>query len=67
MGVKNNLMDDKKLVVSETDVGEVFFFDYSKFKDGECPVSLRIPSGESIHCSSGFYEFLYKRIVANLS
>jgi len=67
VGMKNNLIDDKKLVVSETDIGEVFFFDYSKFKDGECPVSLRIPSGESIHYSSDFYEFLYKRIVAHLS
>lgn len=66
MGVKNNLVDNKKLVISETDMGEVFFFDYSKFVDGECPVSLRLPSGENVDYASDFYEFLYKRILAHV-
>ncbi|WP_019408311.1 SMI1/KNR4 family protein [Pseudomonas psychrophila] len=66
VGIKNNLVDGKKLVISETDMGEVFFFDYSKFKDGECPVSLRLPSGENVNYASDFYEFLYKRISAHI-
>lgn len=66
VGVKNNLVDNKKLVISETDMGEVFFFDYSKFVDGECPVSLRLPSGENVDYASDFYEFLYKRILAHV-
>lgn len=64
VGIKNNLVDGQKLVISETDMGEVFFFDYSRFKDGECPVSLRLPSGANVNYASDFYEFLYKRILA---
>ncbi len=66
VGLKNNLVDGEKLIVSETDMGEVFFFDYSKFKDGECPVRLRLPSGENVDYASDFYEFLYKRISAHI-
>lgn len=66
MGIKNNLVDGKKLVISETDMGAVFFFNYSKFKDCECPVNLRLPSGESVDYASDFYEFLYKRISAHI-
>ncbi len=66
VGMKDNLVDCKSLVISETDVGEVFFFDYSRFKDGECPVSLRLPSGERVNYASDFYEFLYKRILAHI-
>ncbi|WP_225771993.1 SMI1/KNR4 family protein [Pseudomonas sp. Marseille-Q5115] len=66
VGVKNNLVDEKKLVISETDTGEVFFFDYSGFKDSECTVRLRLPSGENVDYASDFYEFLYRRISANI-
>ncbi len=66
VGIKNNIVDGKNLVISETDVGEVFFFDYSRFNDSECPVGLRLPSGENINYASDFYEFLYKRISAHV-
>ncbi|WP_233238378.1 SMI1/KNR4 family protein [Bordetella sp. LUAb4] len=66
VGKKNNLVDSKKLVISQTDFGEIFFFDYSKFDDGECPVKLRLPSGESVHYALNFYEFLYKRILSHI-
>lgn len=59
------LLDDLKLVVSETDFGEVFFFDYAQFKDGECPVCLRLPSGEFQFYAADFYDFLCKRIAAH--
>jgi len=59
------LVDSKRLVVSETDFGEVFFFDYSSLYDGECSLKLRLPSGEIINYASDFYEFLYKRILAH--
>ncbi len=61
----SGLLDDSKLVVSETDLGEVYFFDYSNFKDGECPIKLRLPSGEAVPYATDFYEFLSKRILAH--
>ncbi|WP_254472595.1 SMI1/KNR4 family protein [Bartonella sp. B1098] len=67
--VYRNLLDRKdgfatpeQLVVSRTDFGETFYFDYSQFQDGECPLYVRIPSGESHYYASNFYEFLCKRI-----
>jgi hypothetical protein len=63
---RNNLMDKHKLVVSETDMGEIFFFDCSKFEDDESPLMLRIPSGEEVDYASNFYEFIYKRILAHI-
>jgi hypothetical protein len=62
----SGLLDDSKLVVSETDLGEVFFLDYGAFHDGECPIKLRLPSGEDVHYASNFYEFLSKRIAAHI-
>ena len=66
VGRRNNLVDNQSLVVSETDWDEVFFFDYSEFKNGEIPVKLRLPSGEEVNYASDFYEFLYKRISAHI-
>jgi len=62
---KAKLLDDDKLVVSETDLGEVFYFDYSNFHNGECPILLRMPSGESVRYADDFYEFLLKRIAVH--
>lgn len=59
---KSGLLDESKLVVSETDLGEVFFFNYAKLQDGECPIFLRLPSGECVHYADNFYEFLCLRI-----
>lgn len=67
MNRKAGLLDDSKLVVSETDLGEVFFFDYRNFKNGECPIYLRLPSGEDMPYAENFYEFLGKRIEAHVS
>jgi hypothetical protein len=67
MNRKAGLLDDSKLVISETDLGEVFFFDYCNFKNGECPIYLRIPSGECLLYAENFYEFLAKRIEAHAS
>lgn len=64
---KAGLLDDSKLVISETDLGEVFFFDYSEFQNGECPICLRLPSGEYVHYADSFYEFLCKRIAVHSS
>jgi hypothetical protein len=62
---KAGLLDDSKIVVSETDFGEVFFFDYSDFHNGECPIYLQLPSGEKIRYAENFYDFLNKRIDAH--
>ncbi len=59
---KAGLLDDSKLVISETDFGEVFFFDYTQFENGECTIYLRLPSGECVYYADDFYEFLFLRI-----
>ncbi|CAH6635648.1 SMI1/KNR4 family protein [Pseudocitrobacter vendiensis] len=65
--LKNGTAKQKQLVVSETDFGEIFYFDYSQFKNEECPIFQRLPSGSSLHYANNFYEFLYKRIEAHLN
>lgn len=64
---KAGLLDDSKLAISETDLGEVFFFDYSQWLGGECPICLRLPSGEFVHYANDFYDFLCKRVAAHSS
>jgi antitoxin YobK len=59
------VLSESQLVVSETDLGEVFFFDYSQFKDGESPILQRLPSGDNVPYAENFYEFLAKRIEAH--
>ena len=66
INIKNQLTTDKKLVVSETDYGEVFYFDYSAFEDNECPINVRLPSGVEKQYASDFYDFLMMRIQAYL-
>ncbi|MCB5205460.1 SMI1/KNR4 family protein [Neorhizobium sp. T786] len=65
LDVKNNPAYSSRVAVAASDFGEVFFFDYLQFADGECPVRLRLPSGEDIPYAADFYEFLYKRILAH--
>ncbi|WP_263260607.1 SMI1/KNR4 family protein [Pseudomonas sp. RIT-PI-S] len=64
IGLKNNLTTPNKLVISETDLGEVFFFNYDTYKDKECKIFLRLPSGKNELYAANFYEFLIKRITA---
>lgn len=64
---KAGLLDDSKLAISETDLGEVFFFDYDQWSEGESPIYLRLPSGEFVHYANDFYDFLCKRVVAHSS
>lgn len=66
LDVSSGLMPDRSLVVSRTDLGEVFYFDYTRRDGEEAPIRLRIPSGESVHYASNFYEFLVKRISSYL-
>lgn len=65
-GLKNRSTTDKKVVISETDLGEVFFFDYDTYSNQDCQIFLRIPSGKNILYAENFYEFLIKRITAHL-
>ncbi|WP_330168717.1 SMI1/KNR4 family protein [Bartonella grahamii] len=53
----------KQLVISTTDFGETFYFDYTQFQDGECPLYLKFPSSDPQYYASNFYEFLCKRIM----
>lgn len=64
--VRNGVMKDSQLVVSETDFGEVYFFDTTKFNDGEYPIYLQFPPGKNELYANNFYEFLYKRINAHI-
>ncbi|WP_330168922.1 SMI1/KNR4 family protein [Bartonella grahamii] len=52
----------EQLVVSRTDFGETFYFDYTQFRDGECPLYLKFPPSDPQYYASNFYEFLCKRI-----
>lgn len=54
------LMEKNQIVISKTDFGEVFYFDYSN--DAEPIIKLKLPSGESIAYAVDFLEFLIKRI-----
>jgi hypothetical protein len=63
---KTGFLGDSKLVISTTDLDEIFFFEYNEFQDGECPIYLWFPSG-SVHYADNFYEFLCKRIAAHSS
>lgn len=60
--LKNRLTETNHIVVSETDFGEVFFFNYTKFDGVECPIYLRLPSGNNELYANDFYDFLQKRI-----
>lgn len=66
VGLRNGLVNEQSLVVSETDFGEVFFFDISTYVGGECSIKVRIPSGEVLYYAGNFYEFLCKRILAHI-
>ncbi|MBC7950761.1 MAG: SMI1/KNR4 family protein [Rhodospirillaceae bacterium] len=65
-GIKNKTTERGKIVVSETDYGEVFFFDSTGLVGGEYPIKLRLPSGKVLEYAADFYEFLYKRVHAYL-
>jgi hypothetical protein len=60
---KKGVGNQQRIFVCRTDFGEQFFFDYSRFKDGECPICLILPSGEIIDFAPDFYGFLYKKIM----
>ncbi|WP_330168713.1 SMI1/KNR4 family protein [Bartonella grahamii] len=59
---KHGFVTPEQLAVSRTDFGETFYFDYTQFRDGECPLYVRFPLGDSEYYASNFYEFLCKRI-----
>jgi antitoxin YobK len=63
---KNYQLNSKWLVVSKTDFGEIFYFDYNYYRDNECPIYVRLPSGSSEKYASNFYEFLKKRVDVHL-
>ena len=65
-GLKHKSTTAKKVVISETDLGEVFFFDYDTYNGEECQIFIRIPSGQNLLYANNFYEFLAKRIKAFL-
>lgn len=55
-------MKHTQLVVSQTDFGDVYYFDYTKFDNGKCPIYIMFPFTECKFYTTNFYEFLYKRI-----
>ncbi|ACS51700.1 hypothetical protein Bgr_15160 [Bartonella grahamii as4aup] len=59
---KDSFATPEQLVVSRTDFGETFYFDYTQFRDGECPLYVMLPSEDCEYYASNFYEFLCKRI-----
>ncbi|WP_375624298.1 MULTISPECIES: SMI1/KNR4 family protein [unclassified Bartonella] len=63
---KNGFATPQQLIVSRTDFGETFYFDYTQFRDGECPLYVMLPSEDCEYYASNFYEFLCKRIKENV-
>ncbi|WP_455476544.1 SMI1/KNR4 family protein [Bartonella sp. B17] len=63
--IRLGLAKPQRLVVSRTDLGETLYFDYSQFKNGECPLYFESGFGECYYYASNFYEFLCKRIKAH--
>nr|WP_254472594.1 SMI1/KNR4 family protein [Bartonella sp. B1098] len=59
---KDGFVTSEQLVVSRTDFGETFYFDYSQFQGAECPLYLRFPPSDPQYYAGNFYEFLCKRI-----
>ncbi|WP_375622838.1 MULTISPECIES: SMI1/KNR4 family protein [unclassified Bartonella] len=59
---KDGFVTPEQLAVSRTDFGETFYFDYTQFRDGECPLYVMLPSEDCEYYASNFYEFLCKRI-----
>ncbi|ENN94821.1 SMI1/KNR4 family protein [Bartonella vinsonii] len=59
---KDGFATPEQLVVSRTDFGETFYFDYTQFRDGECPLYVMFADEECEYYASNFYEFLCKRI-----
>ncbi|WP_455475494.1 SMI1/KNR4 family protein [Bartonella sp. B17] len=64
--IESGLAQPQQLVVSRNDFDETFYFDYSQFKDGECPLYIEIGLGNCHYYASNFYEFLCKRIKGEL-
>ncbi|WP_375707714.1 SMI1/KNR4 family protein [Bartonella sp. AA1HLJMS] len=59
---KRGFTTPEQLVVCDADFGETFYFDYTQFRDGECPLYLKYTSEDYEYYASNFYEFLCKRI-----
>ncbi|EJF86707.1 hypothetical protein ME1_01372, partial [Bartonella vinsonii subsp. arupensis OK-94-513] len=63
---KEGFATPEQLVVNRTDFGETFYFDYTQFRDGECPLYVMLPSEDCEYYASNFYEFLCKRIMEHV-
>ncbi|WP_375673724.1 SMI1/KNR4 family protein [Bartonella sp. TS82HLJMH] len=59
---KRGFATPKQLIVCDAAFGETFYFDYTQFRDGECPLYVMLPSEDCEYYASNFYEFLCKRI-----
>ncbi len=60
---KRGFVTPEQLIVCDADFGETFYFDYTQFRDGECPIYVRLALGDCEYYASNFYEFLCKRII----
>ncbi|WP_375630404.1 MULTISPECIES: SMI1/KNR4 family protein [unclassified Bartonella] len=59
---KRGFVTAEQLIVCEADFDETFYFDYTQFRDGECPIYVMYPLDNCEYYASNFYEFLCKRI-----
>ncbi|CAK00860.1 SMI1/KNR4 family protein [Bartonella tribocorum] len=62
---KRGFTTPEQLIVCDADFGETFYFDYTQFRDGECPLYLKYTSEDCEYYASNFYEFLCKRIIVH--
>ncbi|WP_208439756.1 SMI1/KNR4 family protein [Bartonella grahamii] len=59
---RDGFATSEQLVVCYADFDEIFYFDYTQFWDGECPIYVMYPLDNCEYYASNFYEFLCKRI-----
>ncbi|WP_375643998.1 MULTISPECIES: SMI1/KNR4 family protein [unclassified Bartonella] len=62
---KRGFVTSEQLIVCEADFDETFYFDYTQFRDGECPIYVMFPLDNCEYYASNFYEFLCKRIIVH--
>ncbi|WP_019220832.1 SMI1/KNR4 family protein [Bartonella senegalensis] len=63
---KRGFMTPQQLLVCDADFDETFYFDYTQFRDGECPLYVKLALGDCEYYASNFYEFLCKRIIVHV-
>ena len=64
--LKSGMTDPGRVPICITDFAETFYFEYTEYKDGECPIYLMHGVSRIEPYAGDFYEFLYRYITDNI-